>query len=188
MIQFKHFQSIHRLCGMFDGIASKALTTPANTEELIELQAYVKEVRTKQMPEMEKQLVTCKDRLAFLVDFTSFTPREMRMNSEIFKWNARMDRVFEDHERIVDVKTGQYQDGLKVSCRDFWTVLLERLGQETFRIFSQKNLFNFISIAASSWTFHRRAGRIPEANRRVCYFQRHQRSQQILQKSASTYK
>ena len=72
-------------------------------------------VRAKQMPEMEKELVTCKDRLAFLVDFTSFTPREMRMNSEIFKWNARMDRVFEDHERIIDVKQGQYQDGLRVS-------------------------------------------------------------------------
>ena len=112
---------------MFDGIASKALMTPANTEELIELQAYVADVRKKQMPEMEKQLVTCKDRLAFLVDFTSFTPREMRMNSEIFKWNARMDRVFEDHERIVDVKAGQYQDGLKVSF-----ALLAKVSSLTF--------------------------------------------------------
>ena len=29
---------------MFDTIASKALTTPANTEELIEIQAYVADV------------------------------------------------------------------------------------------------------------------------------------------------
>jgi dynein heavy chain len=115
----KHQDENERLCGLFDSIASKALTTPANTEELMELQVYVADVRAKQMPEMEKQLVTCKDRLAFLVDFTSFTPREMRMNSEIFKWNARMDRVFEDHERIIDVKQGQYQDGLKLRRERF---------------------------------------------------------------------
>lgn len=73
------------------------------------------------MPELEKKLVVCKDRLAFLVDFTSFTPREIRTNSEVFKWHARMPRVFEDHEMIVNDKMNQYQDGLKV-CKisSFW--------------------------------------------------------------------
>lgn len=68
------------------------------------------------MVEIEKRLIVCKDRLKFLVDFTSFTPREIRTNSEVFKWSARMPRVFEDHERIIDDKMNQYQDGLKVCC------------------------------------------------------------------------
>lgn len=66
------------------------------------------------MVALGKRLIVCKDRLSFLVDFTSFTPREMRKNSEVFKWSERMPRVFEDHERIVDNKKNQYQDGLKV--------------------------------------------------------------------------
>jgi len=80
-----------------------------------------RKVREKDMMEMEKKLVTCKERLGFLVDFTSFTPREIRMNSEVFKWYNRMDRVFEDHERIVSDKTNQYQEGLKVrsGCLNF---------------------------------------------------------------------
>lgn len=63
---------------------------------------------------MEKKLYECKERLSFLVDFTSFTPREIRLNGEVFKWHDRMDRVFEDHERIVNEKQNQYQEGLKV--------------------------------------------------------------------------
>ncbi|XP_039266483.2 dynein axonemal heavy chain 7-like isoform X2 [Styela clava] len=115
----KHQEENQVLCKEFEDIANKALTTPANTEELVELKEYVAKVRTTDMLELEKKLVVCKDRLAFLVDFTSFTPREIRTNSEVFKWHARMPRVFEDHERIIDDKLNQYQDGLKLRRERF---------------------------------------------------------------------
>jgi len=63
---------------------------------------------------MEEKLYSCKERLSFLVDFTSFTPREINLNSQVFKWHERMDKVFEDHDRIVEEKQNQYQDGLRV--------------------------------------------------------------------------
>ncbi|CAK8675251.1 unnamed protein product [Clavelina lepadiformis] len=115
----KHQEENERLCQQYEVIAKKALTTPANTDELIELQAYVKNVRAKDMIEMEQKLYSCKERLSFLVDFTSFAPREMRLNSEVFKWHERMDRVFEDHEKIVNEKQNQYQDGLKLRRERF---------------------------------------------------------------------
>jgi len=65
---------------------------------------------------MDKILNDCKDRLSFLVDYTSFTPREMRLNAEVFKWNERIDEVFEDHDRIINEKKVQYQEGLKVEA------------------------------------------------------------------------
>ena len=78
---------------------------------------HLKQVKAKDMPEMEQKLYACKERLGFLVDFTSFTHHEINLNSEVFKWHDRMDRVFEDHERIVSEKQNQYQEGLKVTCR-----------------------------------------------------------------------
>ena len=67
------------------------------------------------MVELEKGLYLCKERLSYLVEFTSFTPREIRLNSEVFKWYDRIGAVFEDHEKIVIEKRQQYQEGLKVS-------------------------------------------------------------------------
>ncbi|XP_078488802.1 dynein axonemal heavy chain 7 isoform X2 [Ciona intestinalis] len=139
----KHQEENDSLIQQFEVIAKKALSTPASTDELIELQEYVKSVRAKEMTQMEDHLVKCKERLGFLVDFTSFTPREIRTNSEVFKWHARMDRVFIDHERIVDEKTNQYQDGLKLR-RDRFNEELEGYQKqlEEFNGFSDLNEVN----------------------------------------------
>ena len=38
---------LHRICQRFEEIAEKALTTPANTEELVELEKYIKGVSSQ---------------------------------------------------------------------------------------------------------------------------------------------
>lgn len=102
------------MCDQYEAIAEKALTTPANTEQLMELTEYIKTVEKKEMLTLEKQLVESRDRLSFLVDYASFSPAEMRLNSSSFQWHERMPEIFMEHRQIVDEKTSQYQDGLKV--------------------------------------------------------------------------
>ena len=64
---------------------------------------------------MEKKLDLAKDRLAFLVEQTQFSPADMQLNTQTFTWHGRMDSIFEEHRAIAAEKRVQYEDALKVS-------------------------------------------------------------------------
>ena len=116
-----------RLCDDYELIAEKALTTPANTEQLMDLQEYIKKVETETIFTLEKRLVQAKNRLAFLVDYASFSPAEMRLNSNTFMWHGRMSAIFEEHRLIAAEKKTQYEEALKVGkfseCGFLWLIL-----------------------------------------------------------------
>ncbi|XP_064167524.1 dynein axonemal heavy chain 7 [Anguilla rostrata] len=109
----------HQLCEEFEKIAVKALGTPPNTKELMELVEYVEKVETQEMPALEKTLLESKTRLCFLVDYTSLSPDDMRLNRDTFQWHSRMPSIFADHREMVREKTEQYQNGLKLRCERF---------------------------------------------------------------------
>lgn len=66
------------------------------------------------MSQMEKKLELAKDRLAFLVEQTQFSPADMQLNTQTFTWHGRMDSIFEEHRSIASEKRVQYEDALKV--------------------------------------------------------------------------
>lgn len=102
------------MCEEYEKIAEKALATPPNTETLMELQAYIQKVETETIFELEKKLNQAKNRLGFLVDYASFSPSEMRLNSNTFQWHGRMPAIFEEHKLIIGEKRAQYEEALKV--------------------------------------------------------------------------
>ena len=104
----------YRLCDDYEQIAEKALTTPANTEQLMELKAYIEKVESDIIFKMEKRLYQSQERLAFLSDFAQFSPAEIRLNANVFMWHGRMPAIFEEHKLIVSEKRSQYEDTLKV--------------------------------------------------------------------------
>uniref|UniRef100_A0A7M4ERW8 Dynein axonemal heavy chain 7 n=1 Tax=Crocodylus porosus TaxID=8502 RepID=A0A7M4ERW8_CROPO len=117
---FKDHQDINlRLCDEFEKIAEKALTTPSNTQELMELKAYVQKVETCDMLELEQKLVDAKNCLAFLIECTNLSPADIRLNNSVFQWYARMAEIFEEHRNIIKEKIEQFQAGLKIRCERF---------------------------------------------------------------------
>ncbi|CAM5089785.1 unnamed protein product [Natator depressus] len=117
---FKDHQDINlRLCDEFENIAEKALTTPSNTQELMELKAYIQKVETRDMFELEQKLVDSKNCLAFLIECANFSPADIRLNNSVFQWYARMSDIFEEHRKIIKEKTEQFQEGLKIRCERF---------------------------------------------------------------------
>ena len=105
---------LRRLCDEFEEIAEKALTTPANTKELMELKAYIQKVESETMYALERKLIHAKTTLAFLIEYTSFTPAEMRSNADMFTWNDRLPSIIDEHRAIIAEKRTQYEEGLKV--------------------------------------------------------------------------
>ncbi|KAM6178382.1 dynein axonemal heavy chain 7 [Rhynchocyon petersi] len=117
---FKDHQDINtRLCDEFERIAEKALSTPPNTAELMEMKAYIQKVEATDMIELGQRLVDSKNCLAFLTECATFSPADIRLNNNVFQWYGRMGEIFEEHRKIVKEKTEQYQEGLKLRCERF---------------------------------------------------------------------
>ncbi|ELK27728.1 Dynein heavy chain 7, axonemal [Myotis davidii] len=81
--------------------------------------AYIKKVETVDMIELGRRLVDSKNCLAFLIECTTFSPADIRLNNNAFQWYGRMEEIFDEHRRIIAEKTEQYQDGLKLRCQRF---------------------------------------------------------------------
>uniref|UniRef100_A0A8B9LFK1 Dynein axonemal heavy chain 7 n=1 Tax=Astyanax mexicanus TaxID=7994 RepID=A0A8B9LFK1_ASTMX len=86
-------------------------------------EAYMEKVETKEMPMLELKLRDSKTRLFFLIENVMFKPTDMRLNTDVFKWQKRMPSVFEEHRGIATEKTEQFQKGLKLRCDRFVEVL-----------------------------------------------------------------
>jgi len=113
-VKMHHFLLFCRLRDEFEEIAEKALTTPANTKELMELKAYIEKVESEIMYDLEKKLLNERSILEFLIEHTSFTAADMRSNTDTFMWYDRMSSIFDEHRAIIAEKWTQFEEGLKV--------------------------------------------------------------------------
>jgi dynein heavy chain, axonemal len=120
------YRLFFRLCNEFEDIARRALTTPANTQQLMDLKAFMDKVESETIYALEKKLVQAKNRLVFLVDNAQFSPTDMRSNTKTFTWNGRMPGIIDEHRAIITEKKAQYEDALKVksSTAKFFTDVL----------------------------------------------------------------
>ncbi|XP_061296692.1 dynein axonemal heavy chain 7 isoform X3 [Bos javanicus] len=117
---FRDHQEVNtRLCEEFEKISEKALSTPPNTAELMEMKAYIQKVETVDMVELGQRLVDSKNCLTFLIECTNFSPADIRLNNNVFQWYGRMEEIFDEHRKIIKEKTEQYQEGLKLRCERF---------------------------------------------------------------------
>ncbi|XP_073489206.1 dynein axonemal heavy chain 7 isoform X1 [Aquarana catesbeiana] len=114
-----HREANIRLCNDFKKIADKALSTPPNTQELMELKEYIQKVEAQDMLDLGRKLVESKNRLTFLVDYVTQSPADIRLNNDTFQWHDRMGAIFEEHRKIMHEKSQEYQDGLKLRCERF---------------------------------------------------------------------
>lgn len=124
-----HYEANKALSEEYEVIAEKALTTPANTEQLMEINTYINKVEKETMLVLEKKLTAAKNRLVFLVDYADLKPAEMRLNSTTFQWHGRMPAIFEEHRLIVSEKKSQYEDALKLR-RDRFAEELESYSKQ----------------------------------------------------------
>ncbi|KAK2526126.1 Dnah7 [Columba guinea] len=108
-----------RLCDEFERISEKALSTPSNTQELMELKDCMQKMETCDVLELNQKVVDALSCVAFLVECVDLSPADIRLNSNIFHWYARMPDIFEEHRKIIEEKTVQFQDHLKVRCEQF---------------------------------------------------------------------
>uniref|UniRef100_A0A669BJA2 Dynein axonemal heavy chain 7 n=1 Tax=Oreochromis niloticus TaxID=8128 RepID=A0A669BJA2_ORENI len=109
-----HQKANKKLCDEFEQISEKALSTPPDTQKLMELKAYIKKVETTEMPLLQQRLADSATQLCFLVEFATLSTLDMELNTKTIQWFKRMPSIFEEHQQIVTKMTEQYQSGLKL--------------------------------------------------------------------------
>ncbi|KAK2839527.1 hypothetical protein Q5P01_013267 [Channa striata] len=111
----KDHQEINKtLCKEFENIAEKALSTPPDTQKMMELRAYMNKVETTEMPLLEQRLADSITQLCILTDFVNLSPSEIKLNAKTIQWFQRMPSIFKEHQQIITEKTEQYQSALKL--------------------------------------------------------------------------
>ncbi|XP_033990468.1 LOW QUALITY PROTEIN: dynein heavy chain 7, axonemal [Trematomus bernacchii] len=119
-----HQEINKKLCNEFENMAEKALSTPNDTQELMELKAYMYKVQTAELPLLEQRLTDSNTQLCFLMDFITLSPSDMELNTQTIQWLQRMPSIIREHRQILAEKTAQYQSGLEM-CRQCFVEELE---------------------------------------------------------------
>ncbi|XP_074551174.1 dynein axonemal heavy chain 7 [Halichoeres trimaculatus] len=118
-----------KLCNEFEMIAEKALSTPPDTQKLMELKVFMNKVKSTEMPLLEQRIVDSNSQLIFLMNFVDLSSLEMKLNSETIQWFERMPSIFTANQKIITEKTEEYQSGLKL-CRQHFEEELESYSKQ----------------------------------------------------------
>ncbi|KAL7295896.1 hypothetical protein TKK_0010939 [Trichogramma kaykai] len=119
--QMNHdYQDKSKLIGEeYQSISSRAMSVPPNTSELMELKVFVKKAETELSDELEDRLREIIKYIVFLSDYMHLKAVEIKTNNMAFQWYHRMHGVFEEHRRIIEGKTGEYQAALTERIKKF---------------------------------------------------------------------
>ncbi|XP_028254184.1 dynein heavy chain 7, axonemal isoform X2 [Parambassis ranga] len=114
-----HQEINKKLCHEFENISKTALSTPLDTQKLMELKAHINKVVTTEMPVLEERLADSNKQLCFLIDFITLSSMDMELNTQTIQWFQRMPSIMKEHQEIVTEKTKQYQKALEFSRERF---------------------------------------------------------------------
>lgn len=107
------------LCARFETIVEHALETPNDTDRLMELKAYVEKAIKTEVPRLEREIISAKERLDFLIEYSTMTSAEINQNSTLFTWMGRLEPVFEEHQTIITSADKKSRDALDQLKLDF---------------------------------------------------------------------
>ncbi|KYN44278.1 Dynein heavy chain 7, axonemal [Trachymyrmex septentrionalis] len=103
----------------YEAISERVLTPPPNTAALMELIKFVRITSDVTLKNLELRLLDVIEHITFLSDYWLLTESEISNNNVAFQWYHRMSQILEDNRVIVENKTQEYQDALKVRYQKF---------------------------------------------------------------------
>lgn len=71
------------------------------------------------LPELEQQMNLAKRHLFLLFDFATLSPQEVRLNSSTFSWSGHIVEVVQECRQIIEAKTQQFQESLRLRRERF---------------------------------------------------------------------
>ena len=108
-----------------DKITEKALTTPMNTNHLMELKEYMEKVEEKDIFVIEQKMVNSMGRLKILSEYPLIVTSAKGFNAQIFAWLTIFPKILADHKEIISQSRREAEEALKVNdiiilCKFHW--------------------------------------------------------------------
>ncbi|XP_025270954.1 dynein heavy chain 7, axonemal [Camponotus floridanus] len=115
----KYQNTTKNIIAEYEAISERALTPPPNTAALMELIKFIRITNDVTIKKLELKLLNVIEHIMFLSDYWLLTENEIRNNSTAFQWYHKIPQIFEDNRIMVENKTQEYQDALKVRYQKF---------------------------------------------------------------------
>ncbi|XP_014203995.1 dynein heavy chain 7, axonemal [Copidosoma floridanum] len=103
----------------YEAIAEHAENSPQNTAALMDLIDYIKKVEDLVLKKLEAKLYEIVENVIFLSDYWLLTDEEIGNNNTAFHWYHKMPEVLDRNAVIVENKTEEFQELLRVRYQKF---------------------------------------------------------------------
>ncbi|XP_015440426.1 PREDICTED: LOW QUALITY PROTEIN: dynein heavy chain 7, axonemal [Dufourea novaeangliae] len=103
-----------RMTGEYESIAERALSTPADTSELMDLIDFVRKAVEGSLKLLEVELYDIIQHILLLSNYYVLTDAEVNANNMAFQWYHRIPDILIENQNIVATKTVEFQEALRI--------------------------------------------------------------------------
>ncbi|NXW95358.1 DYH3 protein, partial [Alopecoenas beccarii] len=108
-----------RICDDYNSIACRMKEVPQNTEELVELDAYLKKSSEVTVLELRKEVVGAARRLEFLMNYADLSYDDINLNSTVLHWLDQIEIVFDNCRDLLSDRRSHIEAILLERCSQF---------------------------------------------------------------------
>ncbi len=90
-----------RICSEFMTIQKRALKEPEDSEELIQMIAFIENARSDGITQLNERITDAHTRMQYLLDVYIFSSDDLDLNSQVLMWPKNINPIFEKNDDIV---------------------------------------------------------------------------------------
>ncbi|NXK36347.1 DYH7 protein, partial [Piprites chloris] len=105
-----------KICSEFEMIKERALKVPETAEEMVETIDYIKQAKTKDMPDLVLRSKECCRQMSYLLDVFLFAPEDIELISTAILWPKKMNLIFKEHDDMIEQSKNIREQELLQKC------------------------------------------------------------------------
>ncbi|VDP25782.1 unnamed protein product [Schistosoma curassoni] len=107
-----------RISCQYDEITNRLGETPMNTEDLVKLQTYLREVGNTLVFKLKEEVAEAAERLNFLLDYALLSYDDIKLNATLFNWPEQIMTIIDNTNIRLTTLRENAEDDLKQRIKD----------------------------------------------------------------------
>ncbi|XP_078413797.1 dynein axonemal heavy chain 3 [Cetorhinus maximus] len=107
------------ICRRYEEISDRISEIPETTEELVELDTFVKKSSEVTITKLKEEIFEAADRLDFLLDYATLSDDDLRLNSQVFNWPEQIVLMLDLHRDRLLNKRDDVEEDLRSRIKEF---------------------------------------------------------------------
>ncbi|KAH8862796.1 Dynein heavy chain 3, axonemal [Schistosoma japonicum] len=106
------------ICRQYDEIVNRLSETPSNTEDLVKLQTYLRDVGNTLVFKLKEEVAEAAERLNFLLDYALLSFDDIKLNSTLFNWPEQILTIIDNTNTRLTALRENAEEDLKQRVKD----------------------------------------------------------------------